>query len=60
MIDTARYAISYEQKQRILGHVGATDHSARTNGRPGRVESWRGNPLGRPLSVSGDSPFVPD
>ena len=25
----------------------------------GRVESWRGNPLGCPLSVSGVSPFVP-
>jgi len=26
---------------------------------PGRVEDWRGNPLGEPLSVSGVSPFVP-
>ena len=25
----------------------------------GRVEDWRGNPLGEPLSVSGVSPFVP-
>jgi len=25
----------------------------------GRVESWRGYPLGQPLSVSGVSPFVP-
>ncbi len=27
---------------------------------PGRVEGWRGNPLGEPLSVSGVSPFVPE
>ncbi len=26
---------------------------------PGRVESWRGNPIEQPLSVSGVSPFVP-
>jgi hypothetical protein len=26
---------------------------------PGRVEGWRGNPLGEPLSVSGVSSFVP-
>ena len=26
---------------------------------PGRVEDWRGNPLGNPLSVSGVSSFVP-
>jgi len=25
----------------------------------GRVESWRGNPIEHPLSVSGVSPFVP-
>jgi integrase len=25
----------------------------------GRVEGWRGNPLGEPLSVSGVSSFVP-
>ena len=25
----------------------------------GRVEDWRGNPLGEPLSVSGVSSFVP-
>ena len=25
----------------------------------GRVEGWRGNPLGKPLSVSGVSTFVP-
>ena len=28
-------------------------------GVPGRVEDWRGNPLGEPLSVSGVSSFVP-
>ena len=27
--------------------------------RAGRVESWRGNPIEQPLSVSGVSPFVP-
>ena len=26
---------------------------------PGRVEDWRGNPLGEPLSLSGVSSFVP-
>jgi len=26
---------------------------------PGRLEDWRGNPLGEPLSVSGISSFVP-
>ena len=26
---------------------------------PGRVESWRGNPIEHSLSVSGVSPFVP-
>ena len=25
----------------------------------GRVESWRGNPIDHPLSVSGAPPFVP-
>ncbi len=25
----------------------------------GRVESWRGNPIEQPLSVSGVAPFVP-
>jgi len=29
------------------------------NKRFGRVESWRGNPIEHPLSVSGVSPFVP-
>ena len=27
---------------------------------PGRVEDWRGNPLGKLLSVSGVSSFVPE
>ncbi len=46
-----------QQAQRFLA-VHAAVYNLFKLGR-GRVESWRGNPIERPLSVSGVSPFVP-
>ena len=45
----------------VAGLLYGPDGALLTGGQlaAGRVESWRGNPLGCPLSVSGVSPFVP-
>ena len=45
----------------VAGLLYGPDGALITGGQlaAGRVESWRGNPLGCPLSVSGVSPFVP-